>query len=231
VQVRELMSTPAVTVGPATPATYAAEVLATRGFAALPVVDGEDRLLGVVAEADLLRDRMRPDPRLHARRDDRGQDRVGGRGGGHRPPTLVAGILSAPATWVDVAADVADAARLLLDRSHRSLPVLERGRVVGVLSRRDLLGVLLRRDDEVCLDVLGAVEQYTGEPGRFEMRVADGCVRLVRVAGEPQPDAVQEATALATLARTVPGVVDVGVRDDPATDPGREPTGSPRALV
>ncbi|MFC7572507.1 CBS domain-containing protein [Klenkia terrae] len=56
------MSAPAVTVGPATPATYAAEVLASRGFAALPVVDTGDRLLGVVAEVDLVRDRIRPDP-------------------------------------------------------------------------------------------------------------------------------------------------------------------------
>ncbi|SSC25741.1 CBS domain-containing protein, partial [Klenkia terrae] len=218
VQVRELMSAPAVTVGPATPATYAAEVLASRGFAALPVVDTGDRLLGVVAEVDLVRDRIRPDPRLHARRDVRDRD--------HRPAALVAGIMTAPATAVDVADDVADAARLLLERSHRSLPVLQHGRVVGVLSRRDLLGMLLRRDEEVRLDLLGVIEQYTGEPGRFEVGVSDGCAALVRRAGAPSPDPAQEASALTTLARTVPGVVDVRVRDAPVGAPHHEPAGT-----
>ncbi|MFC7572508.1 CBS domain-containing protein [Klenkia terrae] len=95
--------------------------------------------------------------------------------------------MTAPATAVDVADDVADAARLLLERSHRSLPVLQHGRVVGVLSRRDLLGMLLRRDEEVRLDLLGVIEQYTGEPGRFEVGVSDGCAALVRRAGAPSP--------------------------------------------
>ncbi len=210
-QVRELMSSPAVTVGPATPATLAAEVLATRGFAALPVVDAEDRLLGVVAEADLVRDRIRPDPRLHARRD--GRDHGHRPGGDHRPAALVAGIMTAPAVAVGVADDVADATRLLLDRSHRSVPVLEHDRVVGVLSRRDLLRVLLRPDDEVRRDVLGAVARYTGEPDAFDVRVADGCVRLDRLTGQPSPDAEQETEALRTVVATVPGVADVDVRD------------------
>lgn len=211
-QVRELMSAPAVTVRPATPATRAAEVLATHGFAALPVVDDADRLVGLVAEADLLRDRVPPDPRLHARRDraDRGQ------GHEHRPAASVADVMSAPATSVDVAADVADATRLLLDRSHRSLPVLEHGQVVGVLSRRDLLAVLLRRDDDVRRDVLTAVERCTGEPGRFAVEVADGCVRLVRLAGTAWPDATGESATLTTVTRTVAGVVDVDVRDGSA---------------
>lgn len=210
-QVRELMSSPAVTVGPATPATLAAEVLATRGFAALPVVDAEDRLLGVVAEADLVRDRIRPDPRLHARRD--GRDHGHRPGGDHRPAALVAGIMTAPAVAVGVADDVADATRLLLDRSHRSVPVLEHDRVVGVLSRRDLLRVLLRPDDEVRRDVLGAVARYTGEPDAFDVGVADGCVRLDRLTGQPSPDAEQETEALRTVVATVPGVADVDVRD------------------
>ncbi|HEY4603626.1 MAG TPA: CBS domain-containing protein, partial [Blastococcus sp.] len=48
---------------------YAAEVMAGRGFAALPVIDADSQLVGIVAEADLLRDRLPADPRLHARRD------------------------------------------------------------------------------------------------------------------------------------------------------------------
>jgi CBS domain-containing protein len=58
-----MMTSPVVTVGADTPAKEAARLLVTHGFAVLPVVDVEDRLLGVVTEADLLRDPILPDPR------------------------------------------------------------------------------------------------------------------------------------------------------------------------
>jgi len=69
VQARDVMTREVITVGPNTSAKYAAEVMAERGFAALPVVDDDNRLVGIVAEADVLRDRIPVDPRLHARRD------------------------------------------------------------------------------------------------------------------------------------------------------------------
>jgi CBS domain-containing protein len=62
VQARDVMTHEVVTVGPDTSAKYAAEVMAAHGFAALPVVDAADRLVGIVAEADVLRDRMPQDP-------------------------------------------------------------------------------------------------------------------------------------------------------------------------
>ena len=59
-QARDVMTREVMTVGPNTSAKYAAEVMADRGFAALPVVDDELRLVGIVAEADVLRDGSRP---------------------------------------------------------------------------------------------------------------------------------------------------------------------------
>jgi CBS-domain-containing membrane protein len=67
VQARDVMTRQVVTVGPETSAKYAAEVMAERGFAALPVVDDADRLVGIVAEADVLRDRL-PQNRLRGHR-------------------------------------------------------------------------------------------------------------------------------------------------------------------
>ena len=60
-QVRDVMTRDVFTVGPDTSAKYAAEVLTERGFAALPVVDGDYQLAGIVAEVDLLRDRRQGD--------------------------------------------------------------------------------------------------------------------------------------------------------------------------
>ncbi|HEY0697397.1 MAG TPA: CBS domain-containing protein [Micromonospora sp.] len=57
------MSTPVVTCRPDWPARDAAALLAARGFTALPVVDDDGALVGIVTEADVLRGRVRPDPR------------------------------------------------------------------------------------------------------------------------------------------------------------------------
>jgi CBS domain-containing protein len=204
------MTREVVTVGPETSAKYAAEVMADRGFAALPVVDAEDRLVGIVAEADVLRDRMPPDPRLHLRRD--------GGTSGPRPSLLVRGVMTGDVRSVAATADIADIARLFVDDRLRSVPVLDGGRLVGIVSRRDLLRTLVRPDEEIRRDLLHLVERYTGELDSWSVSVADGVCTIRRNRGVPEPSAAVEERALTALARTVGGVVDVSVL--PAQDPG-----------
>jgi CBS domain-containing protein len=59
--VRDLMTTPVVTVGPETPFKEIVARLAEHRISALPVVD-DGRVLGVVSEADLLLKEEFPDP-------------------------------------------------------------------------------------------------------------------------------------------------------------------------
>ena len=196
------MTREVVTVGPATSAKYAAELMAERGFAALPVVDEDDQLVGIVAEADVLRDRMPRDPRLHARRDDQRTE---------APSVLVHGVMTAQVRTVDVRADVADVARLFVDDRLRSVPVLEHGHLVGIVSRRDLLRTLVRPDDSIRADVLRLVEGYTGELGAWAVDVVEGMVTIRRTRGAPEVSRDVEERALRALAATVGGVVDVRV--------------------
>src|SRR4051812_38644047 len=86
VRTRDVMTREVVTVAPGTSVKAAAEILATRGFAAAPVVDEEDRLVGIVSEADLLRGRLLPDRRLRLRRD--------ARPGSAPPPAHVGGVMT-----------------------------------------------------------------------------------------------------------------------------------------
>ncbi|WP_291412894.1 CBS domain-containing protein [Actinophytocola sp.] len=51
---RDIMSSPVITVRPDTTIKAAAGLLATHGFTALPVVADDDRLIGIVTEADLV---------------------------------------------------------------------------------------------------------------------------------------------------------------------------------
>ena len=202
-QVQELMTREVVTVGPATSAKYAAELMAERGFAAVPVVDENDQLVGIVAEADVLRDRLPQDPRLHARRDEQQAHAA--------PSVLVHGVMTAQVRTVDAAADIADVARLFVDERLRSVPVLQHGRLAGIVSRRDLLRALVRSDEEIRADVLRLVEGYTGDLGAFDVGTTEGMVTIRRTGGAPQVSRDVEERALRALAATVGGVVDVRV--------------------
>jgi magnesium transporter len=58
------------------------------------------------------------------------------------PGTTVGDLMSSPAVTISSAEDVQTAARLLRRHGVGCLPVLERGRVVGVLATSDLLALL-----------------------------------------------------------------------------------------
>jgi CBS domain-containing protein len=206
VQARDVMTRDVVTVGPDTSTKYAAEVMAKRGFAALPVVDDHDRLVGIVAEVDVLRDRLPADPRLHARRD---------RSTSGTPSLLVHGVMTAGVRTVEATDDVADIARLFVDDRLRSVPVLEDGRLAGIISRRDLLRTLMRPDAEINADVLRLVEDYTGDLGAWDVTVTDGIATIRRTRGLPQVSAEIEERALRALATTVGGVVGVRILTEP----------------
>ncbi|MCZ2839224.1 CBS domain-containing protein [Modestobacter sp. VKM Ac-2985] len=212
-QVRDVMTREVVTVGPDTSAKYAAEVMADRGFAALPVVDGDGVLIGIVAEADVLRDRLPADPRLHLRRTPVPEA---------PPALLVRGVMTTSVRTVPATADVADVARLFVDARLRSAPVLGGERLVGIISRRDLLRTLVRPDGEIRADLLRLVEGYTSEPGGWEVQVSDGVATVHRSGVVTVDPGEREAldSAVSTLARTVPGVVAVRVLTDVPGSPG-----------
>jgi CBS domain-containing protein len=203
VQARDAMTRDVVTVGPDSFVKDAAEVMAERGFAALPVVDGENRLVGIVAEADVLRDRLPPDPRLHLRREEPSTQSV--------PALLVQDVMTAGVRSVEASADIADVARMFVEQHLRSVPVLEHGRTVGIVTRRDLLRALARPDDRLRADLLRVVEDYTGEVGCWDITVTEGMATIRRTHGTPQGSARVEEHALQELAPTVVGVLSVRV--------------------
>ncbi|WP_246107655.1 CBS domain-containing protein [Saccharothrix saharensis] len=54
---RDFMTSPVITVTANVPIRVAAALMASHGFTALPVVDGDRRLIGIVTDTDLLRGR------------------------------------------------------------------------------------------------------------------------------------------------------------------------------
>ncbi|MEU8619097.1 CBS domain-containing protein [Streptomyces sp. NPDC048623] len=66
----DLMTTPVITVHAEEPAADAARLMVRRGVERLPVVDEEERLVGIVTRRDLLRVFLRPDPEIRRRIQD-----------------------------------------------------------------------------------------------------------------------------------------------------------------
>ncbi|MFP5335308.1 MAG: CBS domain-containing protein [Actinomycetes bacterium] len=192
--VREVMSTPAVTVRAGDSVRSAAEVLLRHRIASAPVLDEDDHLLGIVSEADLLRGRTERDPRAHLRPPAAPTP---------APPETVRDVMSPRPLWVRAGDDVDDAARLLLDHGIKAVPVCEGHRVVGVVARRDLLRGLVRPDADVRRDVLALLDEL-GQGRDWHVEVTDGVVRL---SGERAGDRTLRVATV--LARTVPGVVRV----------------------
>jgi CBS domain-containing protein len=61
----DLMTKPAVTIGPREPVSHAAKLMYSRKIKRLPVVDDDGRLIGIVTRADVLSVYSRPDAEIH----------------------------------------------------------------------------------------------------------------------------------------------------------------------
>ena len=196
--VREVMTTPAVTVHAGDSVRRAAEQLLAHRIASAPVLDAEDRLVGIVSEADLLRGRTVRDPRAHLVPSTPERD---------LPAAGVHEVMSTLPLSVRAGDDVDDAARLLLDHGIKAAPVCEGREVVGVVARRDLLRCFARPDADVRRDVLELLAEL-GQGAGWDVAVDDGVVRLAPGRG-PSVPAPRGGHVAAVIARTVPGVARV----------------------
>lgn len=192
-----------VSVAPDTPFKEIARLLAGNDITSVPVIDDQDRPLGVVSEADLLRHEaaaedpngLLPKPRMSVRDRDRSQ------------ATTARGLMTSPPVCARPEWTVVEAARVMEQRHFKRLLVVdEAGRLIGIVSRSDLLRVFLRHDqairEEIRLDVVGRVLGLS--PDQIPVTVADG---VVTVSGTIEHRSV--AHALIGLAQGVDGVIAV----------------------
>jgi CBS domain-containing protein len=187
----DVMTTPVVTVAPEATVRDTARLLAASGFTAIPVVDDGDRLIGIVTEADLVRDRFPRDARYRRHTDDDGE-RV-------RPGTAVGDVMTSPVTAMGANTDVADLVRAMSDGRVRSMPIVDGSRVVGIVTRRDLVRIVGRADKAIATDVRNRLANYGG-PDRWTVAVHDGVVSL----GDEDE---AERHVARVIAEAVPGVV------------------------
>jgi len=191
--IHEVMSTPAITVAPKTTVRAALRLLDAHGITAMPVVAPDGELVGVVSEADLVRDAVHPDTRTQM---------VPIRITEWAPARTVGDVMSTYALTVSSDADLADAVDLMTSTVVKSLPVVDKGKVVGVVSRKDVVHVLARRDDSIRAELDDLVRSDDVD---WEVEVRDGVVQVTGPVDEHQRRVAE------VLAGSVAGVVAVRI--------------------
>jgi CBS-domain-containing membrane protein len=201
-QVSDVMTADVVAVEPETPYRDLVGLLATRDINAVPVVDRDRRILGVVSESDLLRKIAFvgiDEPRWFERRRRAQHHKAAGR--------TAAELMTAPAVLALTRTSIRDAARRMDEAGVKQLPVQDDlGRLVGIVTRGDLLKEHLRPDEEIGADVRAAVAEIllTENFSTVGTQVERGVVTLT---GRVE----RWSTAILTVrtVRLVPGVVEV----------------------
>ncbi|MFE0458810.1 CBS domain-containing protein [Kitasatospora sp. NPDC058965] len=210
--VGELMTRSVVPVRPDTGFKEIARLLAEHDITSVPVLDREDRPIGLVSEADLLLNEAAQEdpaglllaPRLSPREHTRSH------------AATAEGLMTSPAVCARPEWTVVEAARVMQRDHLKRLPVVdEAGRLVGIVSRSDLLRVFLRQDRAINEEITHEILDRTLgiAPGCVDVRVDEGRVTLTgRVEHRSLVSVVER------LCRSVDGVVDVTSRLDYRTD-------------
>lgn len=202
-KVGAVMVADVVTAGYGTPFKELVRLLKEHRISGLPVVDEDDKVVGVVSATDLM---------LHQTRDpEHDHTHVMGRGARRTAvktnATTAAGVMSAPAVTVRSDATVTQAARLMAAHRVERLPVVDaEDRLVGIVTRGDLLRVFLRSDDDIVREVR---EEVLGNtlwlaPYTVEVTAQDGVVTLTG-----RLERRSEVPVAVGMTRRLDGVVDV----------------------
>ncbi|KAF5999206.1 hypothetical protein BOG92_000950 [Streptomyces sp. WAC00263] len=159
-----------------------ARLLDGHRISGLPVVDDDDKVLGVISETDLIRRQASQagQGRQHRFRMP-ALRRSARRAAAKARATTAEQLMSTPAITVHPQQYVADAARVMERHRVERLPVVdEEDRLIGIATRRDLLRVFLRTDDEIRREVTDEVLTHALclPPRTVSVSVADGMVTL-----------------------------------------------------
>jgi len=114
---RDIMTSNVCTIRPEASAQEAAQLLSQKRISGLPVVNPDGKIIGIVTEADII-------------------SKVNQEG------LLVADIMSHEVIAVDEETSVSEIASLLTKRRIKRVPVVQKGKLVGIVSRADIVNAV-----------------------------------------------------------------------------------------
>jgi len=142
-QARDLMVSPVVTVQPSASVKEVAKLLLEQGISAVPVIDDQGKLVGVVSEGDLLH---RPEIGSERRRswwllgltDEETLAAEYVKAHAHK----VADVMTRKVITAAPDASLHELATLMEANAIKRVPIVEDGRLVGIVSRANLVRAL-----------------------------------------------------------------------------------------
>jgi len=212
---RDVMSSPVITVNPATSVREVAQLFLDKRISGAPVVDDNGKLVGMISEGDLLHRAEAETGRrrswwLHllTQKGTLASDYVREHG------RSVADVMSHRLITASPEMPLRDIARLLEKNRIKRVPIVENGELVGFVSRANLIQAVAgaQREMEIKLSdqqireklLADLRNQPWAELGIINVTVTEGKVELWGIV-----DGENERRALKVAAGAVPGVVAV----------------------
>ena len=148
----DVMTKEVVTVKPDATVREVATLLAQRGISGVPVVDANDKLIGIVSEGDLLHRTEIGTERQPKRRrswwlDSFAADLATGYVKSHG--RKAEDVMTGDVITVSETTELADVAVLLETKGIKRVPVVTDGRLVGIISRANLIRALAAAESAV----------------------------------------------------------------------------------
>ena len=205
-RVADVMTTNAVAVRANASFKEIAARLREDCVSAFPVIDNDDKVIGVVSEADLL-----PKEALEAGYEGhRGLSGLRHRAEREKARgATAADLMTRPPLTVGPFDLVSHAAHLMYDHGITCLPVVDRERLVGVISRADVLSVFGRADADIRRQIVDKIllQEFLTDRARFTVTVRDSVVTL-----KGRPETAEMGHDIVAAVRHIEGVV--AVRDE-----------------
>lgn len=222
-QARDVMTRHVVSVVPDTPVEQIARILLDHRISAVPVIDANGEVIGIVSEGDLMR-RSESDTHGHsawwlallASRAERAEDFIEGHA------RKAAEVMTRPVITVDEETQLVEVADILERHRINRVPVVRENKLVGIVSRADLLRGLAAKvagpkrpgepDDETIRKALTErIRRETGVQERFlHIAVTAGIVHVCGVVrSEEERNAVRVAAESTAGVRGVEDHIDV----------------------
>jgi CBS domain-containing protein len=200
--VKDVMSTHVVAVRKTASFKDMATRLREHRVSAFPVLDEDNKVVGVVSEADLLTKEA-----LEFSATGRVSGMLHHREQAKAAATTAADLMTKPPVTVGPDEFVSHAARLMYARKVKRLPVVDDdGRLIGIVSRADVLSVYNRPDSDIEREISEDIILGTllCDPSRFTVAVKDGIVTV-----EGMPETARVGHDMIEEIRHVEGVVAV----------------------
>ena len=138
--VQDVMTKEVVSILKYAGVNHAVMSLSENSVSGLPVVDRENRVIGIISEADILS--MVGVGRSHTFRDIL-KHMLGEPLPERKMGDLVGDVMTSPAVTISPGATMSEAARVMDEKKVKRLPVVdEGGRLLGIISRADIVRVV-----------------------------------------------------------------------------------------